>query len=289
MEEVFQRFPHLYEYIFKSLDIETLANCEEVSKVWYSYLPNIIQIRRAQNIIVTFRRFHQLHAEFRQGLDTTRMQYIFNAAMMGDFEAAQKFIMEGILNFHNNLLNPLINNNSYFTEDYLTVHWAANNGYFAIVKYLVDITDDKNPQDINGNRPLHYAARKGHFNTMKYLVDKEVNSSNVGRFTIYKINHRNPRNNVGYTPLHQAALNGHLDIVMYLVDRIENKRNKNPRNDYGITPLHEAAKMGHIDVVKYIVANIDEKEKNPEDRGGTTPQRLAEINRFFDIEELFNP
>ena len=47
--------------------------------------------------------------------------------------------------------------------------------------------------------------------------------------------------------------------------------------------------MGHIDVVKYIVANIDEKEKNPEDRGGTTPQRLAEINRFFDIEELFNP
>ena len=286
MEEVFERFPHLYEYIFKSLDIETLANSAEVSEVWYPYLSNIIQIRRAQNIIVTFRRFHQLHAEFHQGLDTTRMQYIFNAAMMGDFEATQKFMMKGILNLHNNLLNPLINNNSYFNEDYLTVHWAANNGYFAIVKYLVDITEDKNPQDINGNRPLHYAAKNGHFNTMKYLVDKEVKSRIPG---LFKINDRNPRNNMGYTPLHYAALNGHLDIVMYLVDRIDNKCNKNPRNDRGITPLHEAAKMGHIDVVKYIVANIDEKKKNPTDSGGTTPEQLALINRFFDIAELLNP
>jgi hypothetical protein len=286
MEEVFQRFPHLYENIFKSLDNESLANCEVVSKIWYSYLPNIIEKRRAENIQETFRRFYQLHVEFRQGFDTTRVQNIFNAARMGDFETAQKSIMEGILNVHNNLLNPFIAINSDFIEDFLTVHWAANNGYFDIVKYLVDITEDKNPRDKNGNRPLHYAAKKGHFNTMKYLVDKEVKSNNAG---LYKINDRNPRNKVGYTPLHEAALRGHLDIVMYLVDRIDNKIDKNPRNNFGTTPLHEAAKMGHIDVVKYIVANIDEKDKNLADRGGTTPQKLALINRFFDIAELFNP
>ena len=280
MEEVFERFPHLYEYIFKSLDIETLANSAEVSEVWYSYLSNIIQIRRAQNIIVTFRRFHQLHAEFHQGLDTTRMQYIFNAAMMGDFEATQKFMMKGILNLHNNLLNPLINNNSYFNEDYLTVHWAANNGYFAIVKYLVDITEDKNPRDTNGNRPLHYAAIKGHLDTLKYLVDKEVKSRIDGP---YKNLDRNPRNNSGYTPLHEAALRGHLGVVMYLVDRIDNK---NPRDNIGTTPLHEAAKEGHIDVVKYIVANID--EKNPSDKQGNTPRKLAISNQHFDIAKLLN-
>ena len=76
---------------------------------------------------------------------------------------------------------------------------------------------------------------------------------------------------------------------MYLVDTIDNKCDKNPRNNFGTTPLHEAAKMGHIDIVKYIVANIDEKEKNLTDNGGTTPQRLALINRFFDIAELLNP
>ena len=213
MEEVFQRFPHLYEYIFKSLDNETLANCEEVSKVWYSYLSNIIQKRRVENIQEIFRRFHQLHVEFRLGFDTTRMQNIFSAARMEDFESAQKLIMEGILNVHNNLLNPFITINSYFNKDYLTVHWAADNGYFDIVKYLVDITEDKNPRDKNGNRPLHYAAKKGHFNTMKYLVDKEVKSRIPG---LYKINDRNPRNKVGYTPLHEAALRGHLDIVMLI-------------------------------------------------------------------------
>ena len=298
MEEVFQRFPHLYEYIFKSLDNETLANCEEVSKVWYSYLSNIIAKRGVEYIQETFRRFHQLHLEFRQGFDPIRKQNIFNAARMEDFGTAQKSIMEGILNVHNNLLNPFITINSDFIEDFLTVHWAADNGYFDIVKYLVDITEDKNPQDKNGNRPLHYAAKKGHFNTMKYLVDKEVKSRIAG---LYKINDRNPRNKVGYTPLHEAALRGHLDIVMYLVDRIDNKLDRNPRNNFGTTPLHEAAKMGHIDIVKYIVANIDEKEKNPGDIGGTTPRQLAldgsghrdsgevEMNRFFDIAELLNP
>ena len=286
MEEVFQRFPHLYEHIFKSLDNETLANCEEASKVWYSYLSNIIANRGVKYIQETFRRFHQLHVEFHLGFHTTRRQNIFNVAKLGDFETAQKLIMEEILIVHNHLLNPFITNNSDFVKDFLTVHWAADNGYFAIVKYLVDITEDKNPQDKNGNRPLHYAAKNGHFNTMKYLVDKEVKSRIAG---LYKINDRNPRNKVGYTPLHQAALNGHLNIVMYLVDRIKNKCDKNPRNDNGITPLHEAAKMGHIDVVKYIVANIDEKEKNPADRGGTTPQQLALINQFFDIAELLNP
>ena len=78
---------------------------------------------------------------------------------------------------------------TYFNKDYLTVHWASDNGYFDIVKNLVDITEDKNPWDKNGNRPLHYAAKKGHFNTMKYLVDKEVKSHIPG---LYKINDRNP-------------------------------------------------------------------------------------------------
>ena len=38
MEEVFLRFPHLSDDIFNALDNKSLANCKEVSKVWYNYL-----------------------------------------------------------------------------------------------------------------------------------------------------------------------------------------------------------------------------------------------------------
>ena len=109
MEEVFQRFPHLYEYIFKSLDNETLANCEEASKVWYSYISTIITKRGLEYIQETFRRFHQLHVEFRLGFHTTRKENIFNAAGLGDLETAQKLIMEesclGFALFHQVLLS----------------------------------------------------------------------------------------------------------------------------------------------------------------------------------------
>ena len=273
MEEVFQRFPHLSEDIFKFMDNETLANCEEVSKVWHSYLDfyNFLQNRRVKIIQETIGKFHQLHEEFHTSFDTIRVQNILNAARMGDFETVQQSMIEGIVNVHHK---------SDFIEDLSTLHWAAWYGYFDVVKYIVDITEDKNPRDAHGDRPLHYAAIKGHLDTLKYLVDKEVKSRIAGP---YKNLDRNPRNNTGYTPLHEAALRGHLGIVMYLVDRIDNK---NPRDNIGTTPLHEAAKEGHIDVVKYIVANID--EKNPSDKQGNTPRKLAISNQHFDIAKLLN-
>ena len=218
---------------------------------------------------------------------------------MGDFETAQNSMMEGISDvYHNSVadapastraihLSPIYNRD--FTEDYSTVHWAADNGYFDVVRYMVDITEDKNPRDKNWNRPLHYAAFKGHLDTVKYLVDKEVKSPGLKVTHRWTFQDRNPRNKSGYTPLHAAALRGNLDIVMYLVDRIDYSIMKNPKNDTGITPLHEAAKMGHIDVVKYIVANIDEREKNLTNKWGATPLQWALNNQHFDVAKLLYP
>ena len=52
MEEVFLRFPHLSEDIFNNLDIKTLANCEEASKVWFAHLDdqNFLRLRRVEII-----------------------------------------------------------------------------------------------------------------------------------------------------------------------------------------------------------------------------------------------
>ena len=173
MEEVFQRFPHLSENIFKVLDNETLANCEEVSKVWYSYFDyhNFLQNRRVEIIQETIRKFHQLHEEFHTSFDTMRVQNILNAARMGNFETVQRSMIEGIVNVHHKSDFRRI-----FEKDLSTLHWAADSGYFDVVKYLVDIVEDINPRDTNGNRPLHYAAMKGHLDTLKYLVDKVVKS-----------------------------------------------------------------------------------------------------------------
>ena len=298
MEEVFQRFPHLSEGIFKSLDNKTLANSAEVSRFWYAYIDyqNFHRNRRIEMIQETIRKFHQLNVEFRKSFDTTHVQNILNAARMGDFETAQNSMMEGISDVYYNFvaeapastravhLSPIYKRD--FTEDSSTLHWAADNGYFDVVRHTVDITGDKNPRDKYGNKPLHYAAFKGHLNIVKYLVEKEVKSHITG---LIKINDRNPRNKSGYTPLHVAALRGHLDVVKYLVDRIDDSIMKNPKNDAGITPLHEAAKMGHIDVVKYIVANIDEREKNLADKLGATALQLALNNQHFDVAKLLYP
>ena len=75
MEEVFQRFPHLSEGIFKSLDNETLANSAEVSRFWYAYIDyqNFHRIRRIEMIQETIRKFHQLHEEFHTSFDTIRV------------------------------------------------------------------------------------------------------------------------------------------------------------------------------------------------------------------------
>ena len=100
MEEVFLRFPHLSEDIFKVLDNETLANCEEASKVWYSYFDyqNFLQNRRFEIIQETIRKFHQLHEEFHTSFDTIRVQNNLGAARMGDFETVQQYMIEGIVN-----------------------------------------------------------------------------------------------------------------------------------------------------------------------------------------------
>ena len=72
MEEIFLRFTHLNEPIFKSLDNQSLANCKEVSKGWYFYLDtqkfvkpriieaNIKKVREAVEIVKGIYQCYQL-------------------------------------------------------------------------------------------------------------------------------------------------------------------------------------------------------------------------------------
>ena len=291
MEEVFLRFPHLSEDIFNNLDNETLANCEEASKVWFAHLDdqNFLRLRRVEMIKETIGKFHQLAdiglywtLEFHTAFDTTGVKKIIDAARMGDFEASQKYMMEGIEHvYHNDDARA-----HRFEISNTPLKWAAFRGCFYIVKYIVENTKDSGyPEKTerglfdtlryfkykisefmskNSYTPLHIAAGFGHFDIAKYLVDK--------------LNDKNPRDNCGGTPLHYAARWGRLNICKYLVSEINDK---NPINRYGDTPLHLAAKNGYLEIVKCIMDNID--DKSPKDNHGRTPLHLAAKYNQIDV------
>ena len=286
MEEVFLRFPHLSEDIFNNLDNETLANCEEASKVWFAYLydQNFLCLRRVEMIKEIIEKFHQLADnglywtyEFHAAFETTSVKKILDAARMGDFEASQKYMMEGIEHvFHKDDAHRLRNSNT-------PLSWAVSTGCFDIVKCIVENTKDSGyPEKTeritgvgglfdtlrylkykisefiskNSFSPLHLAAGLGHFDIAKYLVDK--------------LNDKNPRDNCGGTPLHYAAKWRHLNICKYLISEINDE---NPKDKYGDTPLHIAAMYGHLDIVKCIMDIIE--DKSPKNNRGRTPLHLA--------------
>ena len=188
MEEVFLRFPHLSEDIFNHLDIETLANCEEASKVWFAHLDdqNFLRLRRVEIIKKTIGKFQQLadiglyrSYGFQAAFDATRVKKILDAARMGDFEATQKYMMEGI--------EIVYHKTGYYKADSNStlLNWAAEIGCFEIVKYIVENTTDSGyPENTYRN-----TGAEGLFNIMKYLK--------------YKINEFMSRKS--YTPLHHAA------------------------------------------------------------------------------------
>ena len=81
--------------------------------------------------------------------------------------------------------------------------WAAQDGYLALVRFLVEDGADVHIRDADGWTALMKAANGGHLEVVKLLVARgaEVNA----------------RNNAGWTALMKAAMEGHLALVKFLV------------------------------------------------------------------------
>ncbi|KAF5340833.1 hypothetical protein D9758_017068 [Tetrapyrgos nigripes] len=116
------------------------------------------------------------------------------------------------------------------------LHDAAENGYFHIVKVLVENGADVNAEGGKLGFPLQAAAFGGHLDVVKYLVEKGADVNAKG-------------GKLGF-PLQAAARWGHLDVVKYLVEKGADVNAK--RGEYGFA-LQAAARWGHLDVVKYLV------------------------------------
>jgi hypothetical protein len=106
------------------------------------------------------------------------------------------------------------------------LRWAARNGHFEIVKFLLENGANVNAME---DYALCSAAENGHFEIVKFLLE---NGANVNVLDDYS--------------LRWAARNGHFEIVKFL---LENGANVHACKDYA---LRHAAANGHLEIVEYL-------------------------------------
>ena len=244
MEEVLSRFPSVGQHILKHLDDKDLVKCKMVSETWCNFLDNssLLYKRRINKYApnqVKFKKFLKLITE-KVSVETLKnlaanVEEYFRSCpdeLENQISPHEIIASEGLLIRYKYIveqtqaLNPLIT-----MEELTPLHFAANMGYFDIVKYITSHLEEKNPPNVDGWTPLHGAAQRGHLEIVKYIAGQLEN--------------KNPPNNNGWTPLHEAASKGQLEIVKYIAGQLENK---NPANNEGNTPIHFAAKNGHFEI-----------------------------------------
>jgi len=116
--------------------------------------------------------------------------------------------------------------------------YPSQEGYFEIVKLLVDHGADINYNAFKGFTPIRIAARNGHLNIIKYLAEHGA-----------KID---VKAEDGATPLEHAASKGHYDVVRFLIDKGANVNTVDKEGDF---PLGEAAKYGYTEIMELLIRN----------------------------------
>ncbi|KAF5353782.1 hypothetical protein D9758_010620 [Tetrapyrgos nigripes] len=154
-------------------------------------------------------------------------------------------------------------------EPRYTLHDAAENGYFHIVKVLVDNGADVNAREGYHGCALQAAAYRGKLDVVKYLVEKgaDVNAKggqygfalqaaayreklDVVKYLVEKGADVNAKGGEIVFALQAAAFRGDLDIVKCLVEK---GADVNAEGGYFGFALQAAAHRGPLDIVKYLV------------------------------------
>ena len=151
------------------------------------------------------------------------------------------------------------------------IHYAAEKGYFQIVKKLVHsgIEIDSPAPNLLSKTPLRYASENDHFEVANLLLE---NGANV-----------NCKDALKETPLHLASVNGHLEIAQLLLVYGANINSQSLEKE---TPLHLAARFGKKEIVKLLMDNGC--NLNLKNSFGETAEDGASFRGFHEIAELIS-
>ena len=250
MEEIFLRFSHLGEQIFKQLDNESLASCKEVDRLWHGYLEQQ-KFLHVRAIVETVKKFHNFGNSWKRILEKASTQIVIDLR-----EAAEMFYRIDPKLAYNNGMTPL--------------HLAATSGNFELFKSIESMAEDKDPKDIAGWSTLHAASQYGSLEILEYIMGKTEEKYPVAID--------------GWTLLHSAAFGGQLKVCKYLIEKMDDKNPAYPaslKRYSSWTPLHLAAKFGYLEICKLILNNVEEKE--PTLIIGKTPLMIAAEHRQFKV------
>ena len=297
MEEVFLRFPHIGEQVFKQLNNENLTKCREISKSWEEFIDNqkLPWIRLMKKYLSAGLEEDEVFLE-----DWQSFVKSYNVATLQEIAITIQHFCEPDLDEEYQNLDPLsaavlsgnieivaklLKNGAWTLDelDYYPLHYAAKEGNIAMYEFLIEKCEDWNPADCDGVTSLHSAAYSGQFEMCQLIISNVKNIKNKNPKTTYA--HYLRHDQGGETPLHLAATNGHLEICKLIVENMDEQGDKNPKNNFGNTPLHYAAADGHFEICKLLAEKI--VNKNPENNLRKTPAQIADMNGYKSICELF--
>ena len=230
MEEVLVRFGHLGKQIFNNLDIQSLKNCNEVSRSWEEF------IHREK--ISSFEKI-----ELYSNLPNASIR-----KFLRKFDSDQSEVMA-------NHVKMVYKKRFMFLKSArpYPFHFAAELGLLEICEMIMENMDEKNPKDHWGYTPLHRAAENGRLEVCKLIVgnlqcDKEM----CKRYQCDK----NPKNDNYFTPLHMAGMNEHLQVCKLIIENI--CENPKPRSDRG-DPKNAKRRLHNTRAKKRIELYLSEK------------------------------
>ena len=262
MEELFQRFPHLYEGIFNSLDNQSLSSCRIANNSWRNYLDQqkFFQIRKIkENIPKCHKIGEPWELIFRKaGIDILR-KLVY--AVRKSFKICRS---KDYPHFY------CIFSGDVFDQGTTPLHAAAAYGDFKFFKVMMDLSEVRNPKTEELETLLSVAASKGNFRICRLLLstlEKKTTTDDIGwsGLSLYNANSTEEiedRRNA-------AAEEGNFKIFKVLMRTLEDK---NPMvtidvdDEIDITVLYISAEHGHWKICELIMKNI---------KGAENPRNVA--------------